>query len=89
MASQQATLESLAGNIAELTKSITSYLKAEGLPAPSFAADAPAEYPAAPEITGPRLMLVQALMDMLHLAMGSKDFVLMQSLTACPPISTL
>lgn len=81
MAQTLDTLESLAFKVAELTATITSYLNSEGLPQPSFAADSPAQYPAVPEITEPRMILIQSLSDMLHLALGGRDYIFTQSIS--------
>ncbi|KAK1770138.1 O-methyltransferase-domain-containing protein [Phialemonium atrogriseum] len=82
MAQTEETLGSLAAKVAELTSTITNYLSSEGLPQPSFAADAPAQYPAVPEVTQPRLKLIQSLSDMLHLALGGRDYIFTQSISA-------
>lgn len=81
MAQTEETLGSLAAKVAELTSTITNYLSSEGLPQPSFAADAPAQYPAVPEVTQPRLKLIQSLSDMLHLALGGRDYIFTQSIS--------
>jgi len=86
MAHAHETLESLAAKVAQLTWSITSYLNSEGLPQPSFAVDGPAAYPATPELTASRMMLIQSLTDMLHLARGGRDFIFTQSIgVRCQP----
>lgn len=81
MAYVHETLDSLAAKVAQLTWAITSYLNSEGLPQPSFAPDGPDHYPAAPELTGPRMMLIQSLTDMLHLVRGGRDFIFTQSMS--------
>lgn len=87
MAHVHETLESLAAKVAQLTWSITSYLNSEGLPQPSFAVDGPAAYPATPELTASRMMLIQSLTDMLHLARGGRDFIFTQSIgVRCQPL---
>ena len=86
MSQPEPSLESLAETIGQLSKTITSYLSLNGFAQPSFAIDAPPSYPPAPEVQGPRLMLIQALTDMLHLAYGSNDFLFQHtSLFVRPP----
>ncbi|KAL1840070.1 hypothetical protein VTK73DRAFT_3857 [Phialemonium thermophilum] len=75
------TLDELAARVVDLTGRITSYLTAQGLPQPSFARDGGLEeYPEAPQVKGPRMRLIETLWDMLHLAMGGKDYVFMNSI---------
>jgi hypothetical protein len=83
MAQSQETLDSLATKIAHHAKGISSYLSDHGLLAPSFAADNAAEYPQVPEVQGARLMLIESLMDMLHLAMGGSEYIFTQSMVVC------
>lgn len=85
MTNPQETLDGLAATIAESAKAISSYLEANGLPAPSFAEDGPPEYPKALEVQGPRFQLIGALLDMLNLAMGPSDVAFLQPLLARPP----
>lgn len=89
MAHVHETLDTLSAKVAQLTWSITSYLNSEGLPQPSFAAAGPAAFPAAPELTASRMMLIQSLTDMLHLARGGRDYIFTQSIGVCcqPPPS--
>ncbi len=79
-ADTQPTLSGLAATIAEATKAITSYLNVNGLPQPSFSEDGPADYPKAPEIEGQRFQLIEALQDMLRLAMGPSESIFFQPL---------
>jgi hypothetical protein len=76
MSQQDATLGSLAATVQHLTKSLLEGLAAADFPQPSFAPDAPPQLPPVPEIQGPRLQLVEALMKMLHLAMGPSEYFL-------------
>lgn len=76
MDQQNMTLESLAAAISQLTETLTSGLRAANFPEPSFAADAPPQLPPSPAIQGPRLQLVEALMNMLHLAVGPTEYFL-------------
>lgn len=76
MSHENLTLEGLAGTVSELTAVLTNGLKAANFPQPSFAPDAPAQLPPSPDIQGPRLQLVEALMNMLHLAMGPSEYFL-------------
>lgn len=89
MAQTQATLENLAATVVELSKSISSSLKSQGLEAPSFAADSP-NYPPNLEVQGPRMMLIETLSNMLYLAMGPTDVALMRPAFECisgfPPV---
>lgn len=87
MAPGEETLDSLASKIAVHTKSITSYLDSNGLPAPSFAGNGVAEYPAVPEVQGARMSLIESLMDMLHLAMGGGEYIFTQSMVVCHTLS--
>lgn len=77
MSSQQPTLDGLAARAYELAKAITTYMNANELVAPSFAADSP-NYPPSPEIQGPRLELLTVAADLYQLAMGANDFVFLQ-----------
>ena len=74
------TLESLAGKISEHSQAIASFLSSQNLPAPTLSAENVAEYPQAPELQGHRLMLMELLMDMLHLTMSGSEFLFIQSL---------
>lgn len=76
MSQEELTLESLATSITKLSNTLTQGLKDANFPQPSFAADAPAQLPPNPAIQGPRLQLVEALMKMLHLAMGPSEYFL-------------
>ena len=87
MADHQESLASLAAKVVELTNTLTAYLESNGLPSVTFAADSEAEYALESELTGPRMKLIEALTDMLHLAKGGKDFIFMESLTVCLPCS--
>jgi hypothetical protein len=80
MALETETLKSLAESITRLTNVLTTYLESHELASPSFSTDGLAEYPIAPEFAGPRMMLIQSLFTMLHLAMGSKDYIFTQGL---------
>jgi hypothetical protein len=79
--SQKPNLEGLAAKISESTKAIISYLHAEKLPEPSFAADGPSDYPKVPEVQGPRMELIEAAMDLLRMALGPKDYIFLESVT--------
>lgn len=83
MSNKQETLDSLAAKVGELTNAVTSYLRSEGLPPLSFAADSDAQYPVAKELTEPRLKLIGVLSDMLHLARGGRDFIFLECVTVC------
>lgn len=87
MANRQETLGSLASKVAGLTNTITAYLESHGLPSITFAAESEAEYALESELTEPRMQLIEALTDMLHLAKGGKDFIFMESLSVCLPRS--
>lgn len=65
----------LGATVASLTKSIASLLEAGKHAKPSFAADCPATFPAAPAIQEPRLQLIETLTDLLHLATGAGDYL--------------
>lgn len=78
MAQSQPTLDGLAARIVQISKDITSYMSSHGQEALSFAPNSPPEYPKDPEVRGPRLLLIGALLDMLHLVMGANDFLLLQ-----------
>lgn len=78
MAEFNPTLKVLAETISQTAKAITSYLDAHDIPTPSFAEDSPTDYPSVPEVQGPRLKLIEALSDMMLLAMGPTDFCFMK-----------
>ncbi|KAL7942699.1 O-methyltransferase domain-containing protein [Trichoderma barbatum] len=74
------TLEGLLSTVTELTKTLTATLRTKNLSEPSFNEDAPGSLPPDQDIQGPRTKLVEALMDMLHLAMGPNEFFLTQNM---------
>ena len=78
MAELNPTLKNLAATISQTANAITSYLDAQNAPTPSFAEDSPVEYPSVPEVQGPRLQLIEALSDMILLAMGPAEFCFMK-----------
>lgn len=78
MAELNPTLKGLAATISQAANAITSYLDAHNAPAPSFTEDSPAEYPSVPKVQGPRLQLIEALSDMMFLAMGPAEFCFMK-----------
>jgi hypothetical protein len=82
-AQSQETLDSLATKVAHHARTIGSYLSDHNLVAPSFAADNAAEYPHVPEVQGARLVLIESLMDMLHLAVGGSEYIATQSMVVC------
>ncbi|KAL6872762.1 O-methyltransferase domain-containing protein [Trichoderma novae-zelandiae] len=80
MAEPNKSLQTLLATATELTKTLTSNLEARNFPEPSFDQDAPASLPPDQDIQGPRTKLVEALMDMLHLAMGPIEYFVSQNL---------
>lgn len=70
-----AELETLGATIADLSKTLASRLQEGSYPKPSFAADSPPGFPPKAEIQGPRLQLIEALTDLLHLATGAGDYL--------------
>lgn len=80
MSQSRETLDSLASKISDQSKAITTYLSANGLRAPSFEGNNVAEYPPIPEVQEARLMLIESLMDMLHLAMGGSEYIFIQTM---------
>lgn len=70
MAQPSPNFETLVATISESSSAITSFLKSNNLPTPSFDENGPADIPQVPEVQGARLQLLGALTDMLHLAMG-------------------
>lgn len=76
-------LVDLATKIGELTATINSYLKENNLPGPSFKKDAPLRLPNAPEVQGARFELVEAALDLYHLAAGPADYLFWQSKLVC------
>ncbi|KAL7955021.1 O-methyltransferase domain-containing protein [Trichoderma compactum] len=80
MAQTSETLDSLLAVVTELTTTLTATLRARNLPEPSFNEDAPGSLPPDQNIQGPRTKLVEALMDMLHLAMGPNEYFITQNM---------
>ncbi|EHK17895.1 uncharacterized protein TRIVIDRAFT_194407 [Trichoderma virens Gv29-8] len=80
MAQSSQTLESLLSIVTGLTTTLTTNLRAKNLSEPSFNEDAPGSFPPDQDIQGPRTKLVEALMDMLHLAMGPNEFFMTQNM---------
>lgn len=80
MAQANLTLESLLATVTEQTKTLTSNLRAGNFPEPSFGEDAPAYLPPSQDIQGPRTRLIEALMGMLHLALGPNDYFMTQTM---------
>lgn len=78
MSQAKPTLESLGATMAELSKVLTTQLKAANHPEPSFAADAPVALPPTPDIRAPRLQLIETLMDMLHLVTRPSEYIFQQ-----------
>lgn len=87
MAEEQQSLGSLAAEVAELSKKVADILDKQGVPPMSFAMDSPSSYPVTPELSGTRLTLVAKLWDMLHLAMGPEDYMLMNTIMVRPTVS--
>lgn len=77
MSSPQPTLQGLAVRALELSKDMTSFMEANKLTAPSFAANSP-DYPQAPELQGPRLELLSVAMDLYQLALGASQFIFLK-----------
>jgi hypothetical protein len=75
------TLEELAARVAELASMVTTSLRANGHPEPSFQVDGPESYPAGDRELGiARYELLQHLADMQLLVMGPKDWSFMTGL---------
>jgi hypothetical protein len=74
------TLDGLAAEISQLTGAITSHLRANSLPEPSFLADSPADrYDLPPPLAGARMVLLGKVLDLYHLTMGPREQVMFQS----------
>ncbi|KAF2102402.1 putative O-methyltransferase [Rhizodiscina lignyota] len=81
MAGPQPTLLELSSKISEIARSMSSYMETKNWPAPSFAASSVESYPQAPELHSARMMLIETLMDMLHLAISPSEFLFWHALT--------
>jgi hypothetical protein len=73
MSQNDVTLTSLSEAISEMAKALVTQLQSSNAAAPSFAEDAPSDYPPTPEVAGLRLRLIDAAADMFYLAMGPGD----------------
>ncbi|KAJ1533466.1 hypothetical protein HK405_000491, partial [Cladochytrium tenue] len=72
------TLETLGAKIAELSKALSAQLKAANHPQPSFAADGSDALPTTPDVQGPRMQLIEAALDLVHLATGPSEYILQE-----------
>jgi hypothetical protein len=76
MAETQPTLVSLAAKITELSETLSSYLRENNIPAPTFAADSPTSYAnLSPEIFMTRQVLLDTLMDLWYLTQGPSESI--------------
>lgn len=76
MAEEQATLNSLATKVTELSETFTKCLKENKVPFPTFAADSPVKYGTLPgEAYLIRQKLLDALNDMFWLAQGPSESI--------------
>ena len=75
MANLSPSITELAAEVSKNTTLISDYLKANNLPAPSFAADGPATFPIPQNdaaIQGARLALIEASKTLYDLAVGPR-----------------
>lgn len=80
------TLDTLASEITKLSGTLTSYMRANGVPAPSFEVDSPEGYgdrDLPPDVFRARQLLLDALVDMWFLAWGPSGGVLTFAHTVC------
>ncbi|RYP57459.1 hypothetical protein DL769_009464 [Monosporascus sp. CRB-8-3] len=71
MSGQSPSLDSLAAEVTKLSRMLTGYMRANGVPTPSFEVDSPPGYgDLPPEIFKARQLLLDALMDMWFLTWG-------------------
>lgn len=72
----QPTLNGIAAKITELSETLTTYLKDNNVPAPTFAADSPTSYSnLSPEIFMIRQALLDQLNDMWYLTQGPSESI--------------
>lgn len=70
------SLNSLAAKISSLSAELTTYLEANRIPAPTFAADSPTSYAGlSHEMFMTRQVLLDAIQDMWYLAQGPSESV--------------
>ncbi|KAF1808284.1 S-adenosyl-L-methionine-dependent methyltransferase [Eremomyces bilateralis CBS 781.70] len=75
------SLVELASKVTEMATAVTSHMNSVNAPLPSLDKDGLHPYPPSPEVQGPRMMLIESLMDMLHVAIGPVEFQFWHSLT--------
>jgi len=76
MAKPQPTLDALAATITEAAHIITSHMRENKIPEPTFASDSPQSYgELPPDISAVRQRLAATAIDMWQLALGPEDIV--------------
>lgn len=83
------TLERLAEHIYTNVEILTSVLRENHLPQPTFNQDGPTHYPKLRECQAARSALAEAAMDLYHLVLGPKDFLVTQAMTVRVPPGNL
>ena len=81
MAATQPTLIELANQIKDSAESMSEYMEANDLTAPTFAADSVESYPEAPMVHTARMKLIETLIEMLHLATSPSEYLFWHSFT--------